>query len=742
MNDPVNTSPLDAFNGRIEPTRVSFFYQMGLGVVALTMILLPLVYVVLIVAMGKLVWWHLENDVGIFEHVQGRGALIALVLYLGPAIAGAIFILFLIKPLFSRSAKPVPNFKVNEADEPLLFGFVKKICQLVGAPIPREIRLDTQVNASAGFRRGGWSFFGNDLVLVIGLPLAAGMTTRQLAGVLAHEFGHFAQGAGMRFSYIIRRVNGWFARVVYERDHWDQKLDDWARTDSWWLKGVFMLAQGGVWLGRKVLWCLMHVGHTISCFMSRQMEFDADSYEAKLAGSTEFARTAERLRALSVAHGAAMNDAYQTYQTKTLPDDLPALVVWREQMMPADVRENLEKQAAESKTQWNQTHPADPDRVKEALALKAEGVFHLETPASSLFSNFAATSQAVTRHYFQHELDVATDKVQFRSAAKMVQDRQAADDSDKHLDAFFGKQFHFLRMKPVQTLLPGTWSDAAEQMKSAEPGYGDLLAKYHQLQDKQGKQSIGGDLINGQFTLPKPDEFALMASTSSSAEIGLKQTQAQIHELGTQMAVFETAALRRMGAALEWRLRHPQEEGDKLRVEHLLAAQNALAQVLPDLMHAARSSRSLQLLFDNAANHHDGYALERYVKSVAQRIEVAANRCITTLGDAAHPYLEEHPPIAQVLNLPEKGDNEYARAFKLAQVCSDALIPLFVRVMGDLSGIALAAEKELEKADLPNPYAPENAAVPVAPVMAEAASNLPAPGFSEAEIPAPTSTAA
>jgi Zn-dependent protease with chaperone function len=38
------------------------------------------------------------------------------------------------------------------------------------------------------------------LVLVIGLPLAAGMSMRQVAGVLAHEFGHFAQGAGMRFN--------------------------------------------------------------------------------------------------------------------------------------------------------------------------------------------------------------------------------------------------------------------------------------------------------------------------------------------------------------------------------------------------------------------------------------------------------------------------------------------------------------------------------------------------------------
>ena len=160
------------------------------------MVLLPLVYIALVVAMAKLVWWHLTNDLSIFDHIHGRGAILALLVYLGPAIAGVIFVLFLIKPLFSRSEKAGKPFKVLEANEPELFAFVRKICELVGAPAPREVWLDCKVNASAGFRRGWLSFFGNDLVLTLGLPLVAGMTTRQVAGVLAHEFGHFAQGAG------------------------------------------------------------------------------------------------------------------------------------------------------------------------------------------------------------------------------------------------------------------------------------------------------------------------------------------------------------------------------------------------------------------------------------------------------------------------------------------------------------------------------------------------------------------
>jgi len=99
---------------------------------------------------------------------------------------------------------------------------VDRICEEVGAPQPKRIDVDCNVNASAGFRRGMLSMFGNDMVLTIGLPLAAGLTLQEFGGVLAHEFGHFSQGLGMRLSYLVRAIIHWFVRVVYQRDQWDE----------------------------------------------------------------------------------------------------------------------------------------------------------------------------------------------------------------------------------------------------------------------------------------------------------------------------------------------------------------------------------------------------------------------------------------------------------------------------------------------------------------------------------------
>ena len=240
-----------AFTGPVVPTRVSFVYQLGLLVVALAMIALPLIYLALVAAAGWAVYyWATHFTFLLNSGGRGRGWLLMLFLYLTPLFAGIVMVFFMIKPLFARRPDHAQPLALNPGAEPLLFAFVTRICQAVGAPFPKRIDIDCQLNASAGFRRGMLSFLGNDLVLTIGMPLAAGLTLREFAGVLAHEFGHFTQGFGMRLTYIIRSVNGWFARVVYERDSWDVSLEEAAQTDDIKVSIMVGLARFGVWISR------------------------------------------------------------------------------------------------------------------------------------------------------------------------------------------------------------------------------------------------------------------------------------------------------------------------------------------------------------------------------------------------------------------------------------------------------------------------------------------------------------
>jgi Zn-dependent protease with chaperone function len=296
---------LRGFQGEPKWHGTPVLYQCGLLLVTVMIVMLPLVYIGLVAAAGYAVYWWSLN----FTWLLGGGllggiyvALAKMVVYAAPIFAGVVAVFFMLKPLLARVPKGAQPLALNPANEPLIFLLVTRVCQLVGAPMPTRIDVCGDLNAAAGFRRGFRSFLGRDLVLTLGLPLVASMSTTQLAGVIAHELGHFTQGFAMRLDYIIRRVSGWFARVAYQRDQWDLLLMQWAEESSHW-STVFLLtaARLGVWTSRLVLKVLMWIGVAASSFISRQMEYHADLFQIKLVGSDCFEKSTVRLAVFEAA---------------------------------------------------------------------------------------------------------------------------------------------------------------------------------------------------------------------------------------------------------------------------------------------------------------------------------------------------------------------------------------------------------------------------------------------------------
>ena len=316
---------INSFSGPVRRTPVSLFYQIGLVFVTIMMVILPLMYVAMVLAVAYGVYAYATHFTFLLEATTGsvRLYLLKLLLYITPLFVGVVLVFFMIKPLFARRAQHAQPLALDPGINSTLYAFIARICETVGAPMPKRIDLTCDLNAAAGFRRGIWSMFCNDLVLVIGLPLVANLNLREFAGVMAHEFGHFTQGFGMRLSYVIRSINGWFARVVYERDAWDVTLTEWAEdTEDARVMILVNCARLGVWGSRQLLLLLMLIGHGVSCFLLRQMEYDADSYEIKLAGSEAAEATIKRLNILGAALGNSYNDMKTVWITnKKLPDN-------------------------------------------------------------------------------------------------------------------------------------------------------------------------------------------------------------------------------------------------------------------------------------------------------------------------------------------------------------------------------------------------------------------------------------
>ena len=380
--------------------RVSLRFRLGLLMVALATLLLPLIYLALVVLVSLLVYLHLVYDASLLsgEHV----GVYHLIGYLGPAIVGAVVVLFMWKPLLARPAKASRAPAIPRDELPLLFDLLEQISRAVRAPEPRELRLDMDVNASADFRRGWWSLLGRkDLTLTIGLPLLTGLELQQLAGVLAHELGHFAQGSGMRLTFVIRSIGRWLARVAYERDAWDVNLARYAETAPWQFGIVLQVARLFVWMTRGVLAGLTRVALLIASFMLREMEFDADRYEARLVGGTAFASTALRIRVLMLARSQALALFATERAEGRLLDDIAGLSAVLADRMSPELRAEIE--ATRPATGVFDTHPPDERRIERARAEGTEGIVTLEGPALSLIPLGSPVPARVTQAFYRAE---------------------------------------------------------------------------------------------------------------------------------------------------------------------------------------------------------------------------------------------------------------------------------------------------------------------------------------------------
>jgi hypothetical protein len=140
-----------SFTGSIDPVRTGPAYKLGLLLLTLLMALLPLIYLGLIALTG---WAVFQHATGGFASVDGGGARAQGLFYLSPLVMGVVVLICMVKPLFAPAAARAEPRPLQRKQAPLLFAFVDRICNTVGAPRPSMILLDNEVNASASFRSG------------------------------------------------------------------------------------------------------------------------------------------------------------------------------------------------------------------------------------------------------------------------------------------------------------------------------------------------------------------------------------------------------------------------------------------------------------------------------------------------------------------------------------------------------------------------------------------------------------
>ena len=728
---------LKAFQGDLPRVPVSALYRLGLCLVAFAMLLLPLVYLGLIGGVCYFLYMHATESVTLFNSLGGRAALFA---YIGPLMVGVLLVLFMIKPLFVQRASWFRPSRIARQDEPLLYAFVEKLCKRVGAPLPEEIHLDTNVNASAGFRRGLLSIFGNDLVLTIGLPLAGGMNLTQFAGVLAHEFGHFAQATGMRLTYIIRSINLWFERVVYEEDAWDERMQRWSREWDIRIGIILLVARLFIWLTRKVLWIFMFIGHCISSLMLRQMEYDADTYETHLVGAEVFESTARRMLVLNIAHQGAAQDLGNSWEEGRLVDNLPALILANEKQIPEDyLKRMMRTHFQEAQTGLFDTHPTDRDRIERARSLKARPVFKLDVsnpviqeridlarkndptdlfdnspPASILFRDFDGTARRVSLAYYRGVFGKEVMPKNLVSAESMVKSQDEEMEHFKALDRFFQGQFNILRplglpAGPLQVLTDPkktleTIKDSRQIVRTSSAEYSRMLKSFEDMEERIIGAFQIREILDAGFHLSDTDVDAMFATFQEVEEGGRLAVAEKLEPFEQQvrsrlMGCLQLITVPAVAARVE------DAEGMQEEAEGLLSAGNKL-ELLQD------SVRDLKIAYHQLGtlvNHLEGNEEdEKLVQRIRQKMAevrkslgMLKNRLLET--DYPFEHTQTNMTLGEFVIGPIPDEDDLGSLLEVTYTAIDRIFRVYARLAGRLARLAETVEKAVGLPPLPEP---------------------------------------
>jgi Zn-dependent protease with chaperone function len=636
------------FSGIFVPPKTSLSYRFGLLVTAGISIALPLLYLCFIGLVIWLVYLHLRYDVGMLQTVRGRNTIWIYVLYLAPIAIGLIAVLFMLKPLFAPTGKQAASRFLNAEQEPLLFAFVSQICRDLRAPVPRRIDITWDVNASASFRNGWWSFLRrDDLVLTLGMPLVTGLTTRQLAGVLAHEFGHFSQGAGMRLTYVIQSINHWFYRVVYERDAWDEALEEASQQWDFRFGVVLYAARGVVWLSRKVLLCLLLLGSFLTGFMQRQMEFDADRYQTAMAGKTTFGATFRRLRLLGLGFGSSVKAIERSVQEKRFIDNLPGFVAERAKCLPATAVAAIDEEIAAERTGFFDSHPCDRERITAVERSPDDGRYRGDMPATALFLKLKDWCMLVTRDFYEQELEVSCRQARWVAYDKFLREEVLEDAGTAALQRYGQDCLLARRRLPLPAYRFEATGDVAVSIEALKRARKMLQETYIAFRD-------GRELHEYEAEIPLRVKWieAIKPCVDEASRECIREIEAALHERKRRLDP-EKVNRYTMAVGARWyqacRLLSTPQLRDKLDdAEQLVVSASAILkmlQAIEPLMDRAEFIEDRFAFFIYAAEHvrPDSSRAELFFTVLFRTLQEAARQityCCNQLNKTPYPFAD------------------------------------------------------------------------------------------------------
>ena len=157
-------------------------YQFKAFLAILSILLFFALYVALVLILGYLLYYAIIYDMVTINKLT-------ILMKLGAIAGAAMLFVFTLKFIFKlKNSNPTNRIKLKKEDHADLWSFIERICKETGAPRPKNIYVDPDVNAYVSYSNMWLSLFlpvRKDLT--IGMGLVDCLTLSEFKAVISHE---------------------------------------------------------------------------------------------------------------------------------------------------------------------------------------------------------------------------------------------------------------------------------------------------------------------------------------------------------------------------------------------------------------------------------------------------------------------------------------------------------------------------------------------------------------------------
>lgn len=436
---------------RSQLTKVNNKYRIQVIINLFSIIVFFILFLGMIVGAAYLI------ELAIYYSIRGEFTTWYILLKVGLIGMSIMFFGFLLKFLFKNHNTENPlHVEVTEEEHPKLFQFIRQLSSEVGAPFPKRVFVNHEINAAVFYHSTVLSlFFPVKKNLLVGLGLVNSISLDEFKAVLAHEFGHFSQSS-MKLGSYVYMANSMIYDMVYERDKWDELLERWKKMDgriaifAWILSPI-------IWLVRLFMMMLYQGLNLLHSSLSRQMEYHADLVAVSVSGSNSLINALYKIGLSNESYNFTLDQLQTANDQSIYSNDIffnhrkchdyleTNNDSFREHSFSNKVTEPESRYMLFDKddgtgTNMYASHPSNFKREKNAKAIFVEGVIDSRS-AWQLFDKPDQLAQRVTENLYKISLN--DEKIRFLSKRE-AQDFIANELSDTTYDPRY-KNFYSQR---------------------------------------------------------------------------------------------------------------------------------------------------------------------------------------------------------------------------------------------------------------------------------------------------------